>query len=286
MSDFIDIKQKNISIDKREILNILDYEKDDIIYLGGSLIESKVNKYSKGMGNRLSDIDVFIISSNFEKIERTDVAYDIGNVKTQFKRLYGISIDIEIFSKDVFLNLINELSNYEFDSNTRTFNILSLPNGFDLFKFTSFIHRFLNGIPIYNENLFYAIKKDFNENSYYQLMTRICINNVDVKYEDVIGNIESKQAEVAVTTARTVLLETMKAYIFHKKTSLDRDKWIPIKLKNLAEYDKEAEKIYTRFKKLYFQEVLDSEKSLINNAEKIIDFSNQIISKIGQAGGI
>lgn len=286
MIDFIDIKQRNISIDKRDILEILDFEKEDIIFLGGSLIEGSLNKNSKGMGNKLSDIDVFIISNDIKKIERSAVAYDMGSFKTQFKRLYGISIDIEIFSQDAVLNLMNEISKCKFDNDIRTFNLLNLPKGFDLFKFTSFIHRFLNGIPIYNEDLFNKMKTDFIENNYYKLMTRISINNVDEKYEDVIGNIENKQAEVAVNVARTVLLETMKAYIFYKKTSLDRDKWIPLKLKNLAEYDENAAKIYTKFKKLYFEEKLDSEKSLITNAERIIDFSNQIISKIGQSGGI
>ncbi|WDV47204.1 hypothetical protein PV797_05735 [Clostridiaceae bacterium M8S5] len=285
MPDIIEIKQRNILIDPRDILNILDYMEEDIIYLGGSLIEGSINKYSKGMGNKLSDIDVFIISNDIINNEAS-CAYDLGDIKTQFKRLSGISIDIEIFSKDVFLTLLEDLSNCQFENNTRTRNLLNLPKRFDLFKFTSFIHRFLNGIPIYNEGIFYDIKENFNENNYYRLMTRMCINNVDVKYEDVIGNIETKQAEVAVKVARTVLLETMKAYIYYKKTSLDRDKWIPLKLKNLAEYNKDSLKVYQKFKKLYFEEKLDNEKNLIRNAEKIIDFSNQILMKIGQGGGI
>jgi len=286
MTSCIEIKQRNITVDTKDILEILEYEKDDIVFLSGSLIEGSINKLSEGMGNKLSDIDVFIISDDISKRDKDSAAYDRGRFQVQFNRLYGISIDIEIFSKEAVLTLMKELSDCTFDNNERTFNILSLPKGFELFKFTSFIHRFLNGVPIYNEEKFNTIAKDFKEESYYKLMTRIGINNVDMNYEDVTGNIEDNKAEVAVTVARTILLDTMKSYIFHKKTSLDRDKWIPLKLRNLAEDDKEASDVYSKFRKLYFEASLTDDKSLIRNAERILNFSNSIIDIIGQEGGV
>lgn len=284
MTDFINIKQRNIIIEKGDILKILNFEKEDIIFLSGSLIEGSINKFSKGMGNKFSDIDVFILSDDINKIEKSILDYDRSYLKTQFKKSYGINFDIEIYSKQVIFDLIEQLNTYDFNDNIRTFNILNIPNGFDLFKFTSFIHRFLNGVPIYNDKRFDEIRCNFNKDNYFRLMTRISINDVDVNYEDVVGNIENGQLEVAVNIARSMLLETIKAYIFHMKTSLDRDKWIPLKIKNLAENDKEANKIYEMFKKLYFEEKLDNEKSLRGNAENIIDFSNDIINKIGQEG--
>lgn len=284
MENIIEIKHRNIIIEKKDILKILNYKKEDIIFLSGSLIEGMNNKLSKGMGNKLSDIDVFILSDNINEINKSILDYDRDYTKTQFKRLFGISIDIEIYPKSVVLDLMNQLNKYNFSDNIRTFNILKMPKGFDLFKFTSFIHRFLNGIPIWNEDEFIEVKTGFNQKNYFKLMTRISINNVDINYEDVIGNIENKQFEVAVNVSRSILLETMKAYIFYMKTSLDRDKWIPLKLKNLAEYDEESCKVYRKFQKLYFEEKLDNEKSLRINAEKIIDFSNEIINKIGKDG--
>lgn len=62
--NFIEIKQRDITIAKKDILEILNYKKEDIIFLGGSLIEGSINKFSKGMGNKLSDIDVFILSDD------------------------------------------------------------------------------------------------------------------------------------------------------------------------------------------------------------------------------
>jgi hypothetical protein len=286
MVDTIEIKQKNIVIDKKDIVKILNFENQDLIFLSGSLIEGSINVLSKGMGNKLSDIDVFILSDDIENIKSSILDYDRNYLKTQFKKLYGINFDIEIYSKQIILDLIKQLNEYNFDDNIRTFNALKLPNGFNLFDFTSFIHRFLNSISIYNEDKLEEIKHTLNESNYFKLMKRIAINQVDLYYEDVVGNIETGQFEVAVNTARRILLETIKAYIFHKKTSIDRDKWIPLKIKNLAEYDKEAAIVYTKFKKLYFEEKLDNDISLQANAEKIIDFSNNLINKIGLDGEI
>ncbi len=174
----------------------------------------------------------------------------------------------------------------EGDTNTRTYNFLDLPEGFDLLKFTSFIHRFMNGIPIYNIENFDKIRLFFKTENYFKLMKRIAVNKVDIYYEDVVGNLENNQFEVAAMVARTILLETIKAYIFHKKTSIDRDKWIPLKIKNLSDFDIESAEIYRQFKRLFFEAKLDDEKSLKNNAEEILSFSNEIILNIGNEGGI
>jgi predicted nucleotidyltransferase len=284
--DFIKIEQRNITINRKDILETLDFNEDDIVFLSGSLIEGSINKLSRGMGNKLSDIDVFIISKNIDDVKKASVTYDLGEFKTAFKRLYGISIDIEIFSEKAILGIIQELNKCKFENHEFTFKILNLPKGFELFKFTSFIHRFLNGVPVYNEKGFNEIKAALNQDNYFKLMTRIAVNNIDMYYEDVAGNIQSNQLEVAVNVARQILIETMKAYIFSNKTSIDRDKWIPLKLKNLGENDKDVYKVYMKFKKLYFNEALDTEDKLRRNAEGILDFSNEIISKIGQNGGI
>jgi hypothetical protein len=287
MNKVIKISQRNIEIACKDILEILNYEEEDIIFLGGSLIEGSNNILSKGMGNNLSDIDVFILSNDIKKINRDSVDYDNNEFfKTQFKRIYGISLDIEIFSKNIIIDLIDQLNRHDFDSDKRTLNIIKLPNGFDFMNFTSFIHRFINGIPIHNEDLYNDLRKFLNHDKYFRLMTRFFVNNVDIYYEDVVGNIENNQLEVAVNVARTILLESIKAYIFYKKTSLDRDKWIPLIIKNLADYDEEASAIYNQFRRLLFEEKLDNPKSLRMNAENILSFSNDIISIIGQGGGI
>lgn len=286
MGEIIEIKQRNIAIDKNDILKILDYEKEDIIFLSGSLIEGSINELSKGMGNRLSDIDVFILAEDMNKVQESSVHYDWDYLKIQFKRLYGVSFDIEFHPKQIILDLMKQLSEYKFDNATRTYNILKLPSNLNLLQFTSFIHRLLNGLPIYNEEKFEEIKRSFKQDNYYRLMTRASINKVDINYEDVCGNLESGQVEVAAFIARGILIETMKAYIFYKKTSLDRDKWIPMKLKNLAQCDEQSARIYEKFKKLYFEQMLDSEEKLKANAEKIIDFTNDVINEIGQGGAI
>ncbi|WP_163193744.1 hypothetical protein [Clostridium thermarum] len=284
MDELIEITQRNIVINRKDILRILSFQDEDIIFLSGSLIEGIINKYSKGMGNKLSDIDVFILSNDVNKIQKSTFDYEREGLKTQFKKQNGVDFDIEIHCKKSIVNLIDQLNTYNFDDSIRTFNALKLPTDFDFYKFTSFLHRLQNSIVIYNEKEFDSLISRFNRKNYFKLMTRVSVNKIDLYYEDVVGNIENGQLEVAVNIARTILLETMKAYLFHMKSSIDRDKWIPLKLKNLAQYNDEVAEIYVRFKKLYFEEKLDEDSKLQANAESIIEFSNYVINKIGQEG--
>ena len=57
----IQFKQINRSLDTETILPRLNAGADDIVYIGGSLVDGSVNPLSGGMGNESSDVDVFII---------------------------------------------------------------------------------------------------------------------------------------------------------------------------------------------------------------------------------
>lgn len=67
------LKKINKTIDFKILRKRLNLFPDDIAYLGGSLIDGEVNKYSKGLGNKYSDLDIFIIreSSKFQDSDST-----------------------------------------------------------------------------------------------------------------------------------------------------------------------------------------------------------------------
>lgn len=48
-----------------------------MIFIAGSLVEGKVNPCSKGMGNMLSDIDVFILRSGGDEKKLTLMLVDM-----------------------------------------------------------------------------------------------------------------------------------------------------------------------------------------------------------------
>ena len=61
----IQFKQINRSLDTETIMPRLNAGADDIVYIGGSLVDGTVNPLSEGMGNESSDVDVFVIKSGF-----------------------------------------------------------------------------------------------------------------------------------------------------------------------------------------------------------------------------
>ncbi len=68
------------------------------------------------MGNKLSDIDVFILSNDLKQIKKEVVDYDNEYLKTQFKSLHGVSLDIEIYSKQLILELFAQLNTCDFNT--------------------------------------------------------------------------------------------------------------------------------------------------------------------------
>lgn len=277
----IDLPQRNLSFEKDELLKELKYYKNDIIFLSGSLIEGVINKTSMGMGNCFSDIDIFILAEDIDSYNGDDVTYEKKNIKAHFQKFKGVSVDIEIYDKKLIRDLLGKLSQIDFsDINQRTYNLLELPSEFDINLFLSFVHRLTNSIVIYNELEYREIRKNVDKDKYHRFMRRFYMNSVENNYEDVVGNIENSQGEVAVTIARTMILKTIGAYIFFKNESIDREKWIPLKLKNLSSLCKESKDIYNQFCHLYFNSSLLTHENRINNAEELLMLSNSIISKI------
>ena len=60
----IQFKQMNRSLDTETIMQRLNAGADDIVYIGGSLVDGTVNPLSEGMGNESSDVDVFVIRAD------------------------------------------------------------------------------------------------------------------------------------------------------------------------------------------------------------------------------
>ncbi len=286
MKNVIDIPQRNIELDTDALLKELNFDQNDIIFLGGSLIEGNFIQFSKGMGNKYSDIDLFIISDNIENFEYQNVAYNEKYYQTKFISFLGASIDIEILSKETFNHAITSFNNIDFSKTSiRTINLLDLEKGIDFPYICSFIHRFLTGIPIFNNDKYKEIKDSFPKENYFHFMSRHYINLADIHYEDIVGNLECGEFDTSIIIARETLLTVSRAYLYFKKISIDRDKWILLKLKNIGDSDQESNDIYNRFCSLYYAG-LENQKAKVINIEGIIDYTNTIISIIGERGGV
>lgn len=281
MYQSIFIKENNISLELNDIKEKIDIKEEDIAFLSGSLIESIIKKTSKNMGNRLSDIDVFIITKNIESYNGNRLDIKGKRHKTLFRKINNINLDIEIYDEETIHSLINQLNKYEPTIINKKINsIIKPPEEIGLFNFCSFLHRMLNSICLYNENKYEILKDSVRWNLYYKFMTRLSINKVENMFDDIIGNLEVMEYEVALILARDMLLETIKAYIFYNKESVDRKKWISLKFYDISRKDLYTKELYDKFVELNFYNSIKSNSQYEENIKAIIRFSNKLIDEI------
>ncbi|MBM7616199.1 hypothetical protein [Alkaliphilus hydrothermalis] len=265
----LNILDKQIPVSK--LLEVLKYKEDDIVFAAGSLIE--------GIGNRHSDLDIFILTESLERFNEIECEYDFDQFKVTFTNAYGIGFDIEVWSKELLLEVISKINLIQFDTSTRTYNLLDLPNNNRIEDIMSLVHRFITGTALYNQDGFNSLLEKLNLDNYYRLMVRMSMNEVDNTIDDLIGNVDKKDFTNAVLVGRTVLVETLTTYLFSMKMSLDRPKWVYPKLRQLAETDDVAKKFMKKFDEITFVS-LSNEKEFEKNAHKILDFTNLVLSKI------
>ncbi|MEX3625414.1 nucleotidyltransferase domain-containing protein [Viridibacillus arvi] len=274
----IELKPINKQIDEKEILNLLNLKGNELVFLSGSLIQ--------GIGNRFSDIDIFVVVEDFEELKKDEtIVYNHDDIKTTFSSILGIGCDIEYWPlstvKEIF-NQINNLDKSDIDSPTLTQLDIK---GYSLNSLTSFVHRFLVGKPIHNANIYDELKASTNLDKFYQFMTRYYINLVDGFYNDATGNLDKGEYETALYLARDILIKTISAYVFSQNVTLDREKWAYLNLKNISKENKEAARILQKVDKVLFYKNLETAEDLKENAEQIIILINNIINIISKEHG-
>ncbi|GEM_PF-2322822 len=280
MINKISLNDGNLIIYKEEILDKLSLGKSDIVYLSGSLIE--------GVGNELSDIDVFVLVDDLTTMN-TNVQFDLENVKIKIDKLdCGTSIDIEYWRKDVLIEMIEDINKYDGDSVDITELYKSASkSGIDIEDFISFIHRFLNCVPIYNEDEFTNLRNMLNFKNFNKFAVRYYIGVADNQYVDVNGNLNSKKLESALICTNDLLLNAMFAYIFSWNATVDRKKWVFEKMKILATDNKEVKYYCEKFSDLLFNISVNSDEYAIIYCEKVLDFFNEVVDSIQtRLGGI
>ena len=286
MNSNIYLSQVDITVDLNELINILKPDITDIIFIAGSLIENITNTNSKGMGNRLSDIDIFILRSkeNFDLNTKVSTEeYNFGSQKVKFKKYMGLGVDIEYFNINDILFVINQLNKLDFnacDKNKRLANWIEVPTGLSLLSFLSFIHRLYYSIPLYNIEGYTNLKSSINFYNYFRYMVMFYTLKMDSRYTDVLGNMEVREYYVAIEGSREILRYAIMTYLFSINESIDREKWIPLKLKNISTINKENLSIYNRYVELMFATSLKNEIDYKKNIEDIINFSEYIINYV------
>lgn len=245
----------------------------DVAFLCGSIIEGQNNKFSEGMGNSTSDIDLYIIrdSNDLEK-----EIYEINSMiyKSNIFSVSGYSIDVKIFNYNDISELVTSFSNIVIKENTRIENSFIPPEKFDVYSTNSFVHRINHSICINNKDKFKYIRDSIIKSKWNSLMILHNQNKIDSSYEDVIGNLEESNIEVALYSIRKMFYYAVGIYLYHMEDSYDREKWVCLKLLNY--HRMQPSKANEILVNIYEEIVLMKKEDNRNLEDKIIQSTKEI----------
>lgn len=272
----------NIEISTKDLLLRLENEgiidSEDIVFLGGSLIESSIRSIYKDMGNLESDIDVFIFKKNNDNLFIDEKgAYRKNDKITIFKRYDSIDYDIEIYNLQAIENLIKSIDDILVDESLRTRNSFSLPNSWNSREVNSIINRMNNSLAIQNESAFQSILDRIKWRNYGQYRKRLLINEIDNLLPDIWGNLSPRIFEVAVMLSRKLLTKFMEIILINEGETVDREKWVIYKSLILAtKEDTKYKDLAACFNNIFLSDVSDFNKA----KEIIIDTINYVNDSI------
>lgn len=256
------IIDKNKSLRFQEIVDALHPYDADIIYIGGSLVEGTISKISYGMGNKYSDIDVFIIRKH-NAFESTDSVYNQGIKKTFFVDNFFVGLDVEVFDYDYINKLLTILKNHKLNANERSRNTLSnvIPEGGSFTLINSFLNRLMYSICIYNIEEYSRLKSEMNFKNFLSIKRSNFIATTDNMYADVIGNMDNNQLDVAIICMRQVFMNVLNIVLATEDIFVDRDKWIPLKFRNFVHSSGKYMELWEAYLSLFYSDIREEAHS-------------------------
>lgn len=279
MENSIIIEHLGMKISKADIMNLVQYNPNDVIYISGSIVEGFSNKYS--------DLDIYVLMDEYENSRIENLDYNFDKYREKFGRIGDIQCDIEYWPKSLMLTLIEQLNNMDLNNlNVRSKNQIKIEN-YTIDDMISFVYRFTNSLPVYNEEKYNELKAELNINKFCRFVTRKYINDVDHKFMDIFGNLDNDKPETALICARHALLKTITFYLFSWEITSDNTKWLHEKLKKISLVNNETLEVYNNFLSLYYYPNLMNRNDVKNNVEDIVNFINEVINVIEKRlGGI
>lgn len=254
------IKKLDDSLSLMDISKSIELFDSDIVYLGGSLIEGQVNQLSLGMGNVQSDIDVFIIRKD-DEYQKTGSVYERVYKKTKFAYVRQFKLDIEIYPVKMVQTLIEIANRISLDIDTRVDNSIELPSYISFFSYNSFISRLFNSVCLKNEDAFNLLKNKIDVRKYLYLCQNKAMNELDNLLQDAKGNLYENELDVALLCVRQAFFEFVKCFLYTKGQFVDRDKWLPLKLRNYqATGNNDATAMYEKYVGLFKSDLTNKDR--------------------------
>lgn len=271
--DKIYLNEIQLDIEIEELLKHFIVYPNDVIFLAGSLIDGKVNRWSKGMGNLYSDLDIFILRDNVY-FNESEATYSQINKKTDFTRFNSVGIDIEIYPKEFIKNLITEINSIDLNIDTRVANALRNTWGLSIYDINTFLNRFINSICIHNESEMSTLKKSLKIGNWLDFQKQFVINSIESKITDALGNVDVGNFEVAIFCTRNAFFDLIHYLVSCEGDLVDREKWLPLKFINILKARPKLVNLEKQYEELFY-----SDLTTIDKKRKAILDSLELIQK-------
>lgn len=246
----------------KNLINSIPKGDSDMIFLSGSLVQ--------GIGNKYSDIDVFVLSENIFSNNIVDFAeYDQKFRKTGFINFQGVNIDIEYWDLSIIREIVNKLNTINFSNpQVRVYNLMKFKE-LTVEEALSFLHRFYIGEFIEGSKGLKKLRDGINFENYFKIKSLYVKVGIDNAYEDILGNISEKNYYNALLLLRENVLKCLGIQLSEENISYDRDKWIlPLFEKNFETIS--SEKLHD----IFWKEVTDE------NVESLISVGMKYLNEV------
>jgi hypothetical protein len=260
------IESLGVDLQKLLALESLTPEVDAAVFLAGSLVE--------GMGNKYSDIDVFVVGGARPKGESLHHA---GDALFSVHMLDTRRVDFEYWTDEAASGLAAKLNGLSLKDGGSDNVMMERRLTEDEIMF---IHRIRTGIPLIHEHRLEKLRARFDFDRLSQYLLEVKMREIDDALEDLYGMME--QPAVGLMRARELLNCACDAYVHHKGGTSIRRKWRTRQLELLGD-EPEVRRFSQRFWQLQFPEahrLLEDASAYRGYVETCIRFCNQTTDAI------
>ena len=269
------VRKGNNSISYAELIKEIQPNEDDVVYLGGSLIEGSIEKLSSGMGNEKSDLDVFIIRNN-DVFQKTNGVYEQSVRKTFFIDSLFDGIDVEIYDRKFVDDLVEVLAETKLDANKRSQNLFyeSKLESASYRIINTFLNRLKYSICIYNKTAYDSIRNKLDFRRFLELKKTNQLTRIDNMFPDIEGNAKAGHFHVALYCLRELFMEVAEYVLSQEGIYVDRKKWVILKLSNLVAQEGCYNKLWSSYQRMFLDSI-----SFDDRFEKEINYTIDVLKE-------
>jgi hypothetical protein len=261
---------ERLQIDAQELLALegLSDQTDAAVFLGGSLVE--------GLGNRSSDVDVFVVGNAEPRGE--NVHHAAGGL-CSVHMLGNRRVDFEYWSEAVVSRIARKLASLTLHDEGP--DNVALERRLDEIEIC-LLHRIRVGVPLLNEPRLTALRARFDYARLARFLVEVKLREIDDALEDLYGMLDDGDVDVGILRARDLLNVVCEAYCHHRGNTNVRRKWRSKILASLAR-DPEASEVAEQFWSLQLeagQPLRSDREAWRKHLESCMRFANQVTDRI------